>query len=126
MKKTLQEKRSQQQLKNSIKTKTMKHTKGPWKVVKRTIDNGGALYSINSKDWNIAGIWWNNEHEAEANAKLIASAPELKAKNAELLEACQMAQGGIMALLALSGQSADEQLENKMVKHLEQAIKNAT
>lgn len=62
----------------------MKHTKGPW-----SIDN---VFIVNSEDELIAqidpvhendiSVYMRNTKEARANAKLIASAPEL-------LEACK-------------------------------------
>jgi hypothetical protein len=63
----------------------MKHTKGPWRVQKGKSVEGE--YSIESWDGNIATIsLMEDEPEGieEANAHLIAAAPEL-------LEACKLA-----------------------------------
>lgn len=71
----------------------MSHTKGPWYVVKQSTDYGDPVFSVGSdlaegENKRIARVtsavgWSNNEgthrahRPAEANANLIAAAPEL-------------------------------------------------
>ena len=65
--------------------KTMKHTKGPWKIDKvtpLTYSEDGAVFgagNIKIKTPRV-DVWYyefSQKEEAEANAKLIAAAPEL-------------------------------------------------
>ena len=101
----------------------MTHTKGKWEITrhennkpKGVLARGtGYMCFFPTLSREIDQFF---EDENEANAKLIASAPEL-------LEACQMSQGAIMVLLAMGGQSPKEQKENEMVKHLDELIKKA-
>jgi hypothetical protein len=71
----------------------MKHTPGPWEyrkgydnIANADIRGEGIAGTIRDTDtgWNIARIWETGKR-TEANAKLIAAAPEL-------LEACREAQ----------------------------------
>lgn len=59
----------------------MKHTKGPWKIGKRAMD------TIFSGDDAIADVF-PNVVSGKANARLIASAPELLEAVKELIEIC--------------------------------------
>lgn len=52
-----------------------KHTPGPWHVVEEMDDDGDVLYSIEADNVPVADIYRKAEHEA--NARLIAAAPEL-------------------------------------------------
>jgi hypothetical protein len=51
----------------------MKHTKGNWHL------DGDVIRSDKAKNWICQIGWMNNNHEEDANAKLIAAAPELLA-----------------------------------------------
>ena len=56
-----------------------KHTPGPWHI-DPAAEYDAAEYDINAKDSDIASVWQDNksdDQEAEANANLIAAAPEL-------------------------------------------------
>ena len=75
------------------KCRTAKHTPGPWQVEPRT-ENGTYYVSIPRKDGTIFTSSWVAQvgpfnDEDEANARLVAAAPEL-------LEACE----DMVALLA--------------------------
>ena len=59
----------------------MKHTKGEWKWINQTTQ-GGDYYKVTGETVSVCNITTRDSKQAEANAKLIASAPEL-------LEACQ-------------------------------------
>ena len=98
----------------------MKHTQGKWFVKKCDwCDNGRAcaITSNNQKKYYDADIISDASREechhimSEANAKLIASAPEL-------LEACKMAKGEVRRLLGLN-------LGHKTLQVIEQAIAKA-
>jgi hypothetical protein len=60
-----------------------KHTKGEWKVDSTSkICNYDCVtsemaYQVKTDDWDIAAVWKDAEGDCEANAKLIAAAPEL-------------------------------------------------
>lgn len=61
----------------------MKHTPGPWKKRPHFTPAGNAIV-VDSSNIGIAGVFGkSHEQDAEANAALIAAAPEL-------LEACKM------------------------------------
>lgn len=78
----------------------MTHTPGPWKAQRdiRHWTNDGALTSGSPKAWAVygpyrvcaiesgIGIAWDNDIEAEANARLIAAAPALLAALEECLQ----------------------------------------
>lgn len=62
---------------------TTKHTPGPWTI--EIPSNGCDRYIIHGKSFEeICATCLDTEHEMQANARLIAAAPEL-------LEACKMA-----------------------------------
>jgi hypothetical protein len=50
---------------------TTEHTTGPWHV-----DNKGTEPKISSQDWFIAALF-SIHHETEANARLLAAAPDM-------------------------------------------------
>jgi hypothetical protein len=52
------------------------HTKGPWEVSTTKDPDGGEDWTcVDAGCWNVADL--GNTHNAEANARLIASAPDL-------------------------------------------------
>lgn len=75
-----------------MKTKTEKHTPGPWK---RSAESSGC-YIESSDGRKVAGVFTDTKHnevrttfaQAEANASLIAAAPDLL-EVARLVEACR-------------------------------------
>lgn len=82
------------------------HTPGPWKAFGRTVYAGETpvALGISEFDAELSPVYANdarhplkNDDEGEANARLIAAAPDmakeltqLKADKAELVDACQM------------------------------------
>jgi hypothetical protein len=95
----------------------MKHTKGNWTIADVHIDNGDIQIG-SDKDY-ICRVYSfpddeasreENAYQAEANAQLIAAAPEL-------LEACV----GALSLLKLEGYA----LDCSTLKNLQQAINKA-
>lgn len=91
---------------NSTKEKAMKHTPGPWKVVNWR----GETVVSPDKDLNCQyTICQLYGPDAEANANLIASAPEL-------LETCKM---------QLEWYLARPRIETRMVDHLFDIISKA-
>jgi hypothetical protein len=69
-------------------------------------------YILSTKDWNIASIWWVGDEETEANAKLIAAAPDL-------LEVCKM----FLERLHINN---IEHSEDEFIKQLKKVIIKAT
>lgn len=61
----------------------MKHTKGEWKWINQTTQSGD-YYKVTGEAVSVCNITTRDSKQAEANAKLIAAAPEL-------LEACEQA-----------------------------------
>ena len=61
----------------------MKHTKGEWEVDKDATHcnydcvNSSMAYRVKTDDWDIAAVWKDADGDCEANANLIAAAPEL-------------------------------------------------
>lgn len=58
-------------------TKTVQHTPGPWMRQGQWATNRGVAECIEAQDWGIIGAWIDHSNEAEANARLIAAAPEM-------------------------------------------------
>jgi hypothetical protein len=98
----------------------MKHTPGPWKVIKNPNIHKIHFGMIDSEKCSIGSVSYETEN-AEANAKLIAAAPDL-------LEACK----GMMAILETLdfdwiNQRQDEiHYDNIPWEQWESAIKKAT
>ena len=65
----------------------MQYAKTPWRVLKHTTGNNyDGLIIIDANGWNVANLWHNNRlqdqeyiAQREANANLIAAAPDLLA-----------------------------------------------
>ena len=70
-----------------------KHTPGPWTAIEGD-DNGGSeddapiWGTVRGDDWHICRIW-SDQPNAEANAHLIASAPELLTALCDVLAWCE-------------------------------------
>ena len=89
-------------------TKETKHTPGPWTIctqqhlgcweyVIRAVDPHNPASGI-GKHIAIVNKWLNPQADPRANAKLIASAPDLLEQRDELLEACKVATQALIAL----------------------------
>ena len=68
---------------------TTKCTPGPWEVRKHsygTVRDAEGIFRVGEKTPLIDGVWGRNLSEADANARLIAAAPELLAALQELRE----------------------------------------
>jgi len=97
-----------------------KHTKGEWKVdsTSKTCNydcvTSEMAYAVKTDDWDIAAVWKDAEGNCEANARLIAAAPELLEALKKCLEATKELNGEFQ-------EGWDEEIEMA-----EQAIKNAT
>lgn len=103
-----------------------KHTPGPWRMEDNWDNYPGerkpGRYNIRSQDdgWNVARVWEAEEtgpfskEQVEANARLIAAAPEL-------LEACEWA----LSELAEPETSTADTL-HETIERLKTAIKKAT
>lgn len=76
------------------------HTPGPWEVIHEIY---GHPVSVTSAGWPLADVDGNTDDEAEANARLIAAAPDLYkalvvALDADILrKAIELADGAIIA-----------------------------
>jgi hypothetical protein len=77
------------------------HTPGPWAddVTGDLSDRDGAIYSETSNTIVADNVYGRSEAEADANARLIAAAPDLLAACEALCEAV----AGQSALLAIEG-----------------------
>ena len=98
-----------------------KHTLGPWKAVRNasfwevvTPSTGQRLEQANEYSPSLAYVWGEGEEQAEANARLIAAAPDLL----EVLELCE---GNISSLLA----SAHPKVYGKWLSVVKAAIAKA-
>lgn len=60
-----------------------KHTPGPWHVAEEMDDDDNVLYTVEADNLPVADIYRKAEHEA--NARLIAAAPELLEALKELI-----------------------------------------
>ena len=90
----------------------MEHTKGEWGYIKHGNNDSFGVYTYDGDGRDLAIIVGGNEEggEAEANAKLISSAPEL-------LEACKE----LIALLRFHGYTHATEIQQA-----EDAIRKAT
>lgn len=85
-----------------------KHTPGPWNVIEGVADGGGIAIGPDLEDVGPHALVTFNGGESEANARLIAAAPEmldalrlcLAGMEGELPEGCQNLHGDIRVLLA--------------------------
>ena len=97
----------------------IKHTPGPWTIENHTIQDGlgGIKYSNIYKGKNVIAkcINWSPRHEA--NARLIAAAPDL-------LEACESGLKEIESLADFYVNPAS-QITESVIKTLKQAIAKA-
>lgn len=89
----------------------MKNTPGPWKIAR---DESGMIKGVEAAKWWICDTQFIGIKECEANAKLIAAAPEL-------LQSC-------INILSELSVEADSQLEgySHIVQDALKAIKKAT
>lgn len=87
----------------------MKHTPGPWKAIEHKSVNLNDYIQILAGSWDIAHNKFSarNWEEEQANARLIAAAPDL-------LEACQAALNDLY-----------RQMDSQMTEETEQKVKNA-
>ena len=107
---------------------TDKHTPGPWRV-----DDNYVLCLYDGRPNNICRMLGRGD-ETEANARLIAAAPDmaerierLEAVNADLLEACKRTRQGYMNLIevgALPHKGWDEQTR-EYIAELDELIAKA-
>lgn len=65
----------------------MKHTKGPWQV-SSWYSEAGRSCGVSNGIQGVAGVYGMGRDEAEANARLIAAAPELLEALARLVGHC--------------------------------------
>lgn len=87
---------------------TTKHTPGPWTI--EIPSNGCDRYIIHGKSFEeICATCLDTEHEMQANARLIAAAPEL-------LEACRLALGAFEANRIDMQQNAERKLNAAIAK----------
>lgn len=109
-----------------------KHTKGEWKVSECIPNAILALegnIEINNGDWSIACVFTDcgYDEEPQANAKLIAAAPELLDALIHTLNELKMSLANQGAVLGMTMEKINEMLEShNIVKKAEQAIKKAT
>src|SRR3990167_164278 len=62
---------------NAMTTQTQKHTEGPWRIRHTSIGGHRAISDKNNKDIVVVTGIGEIEEEQDANARLIAAAPEL-------------------------------------------------
>lgn len=95
-----------------------KHTKGPWKIWNTGTPDNPSLAIVASNNHLIAQTIGEND---EANARLIASAPEL-------LEACKFAEYELSVKRGCMSKKEVEKATvlNEILMRLEQAIAKAT
>jgi len=103
----------------------MKHTPGPWKVVQREGE-----VEVRGSDGNYICFCYLFPQPTEANAQLIASAPELLEACRELIEAKRIADTTPELLLSSHHNKTDECVEimeryEKSFEQVEQAIAKA-
>ena len=91
----------------------MKHTKGEWKWINQTTQSGD-YYKVTGETVSVCNITTRDSKQAEANAKLIAAAPEL-------LEACEQA----FNMCDMLRMPTESDLKN-MANFLKAAINKAT
>jgi hypothetical protein len=91
------------------------HTPGPWKFGSKA-DSKFYKRNISGADgYHVAAVSSRNEHEVDANARLIAAAPDL-------LEALELCQSNISSLLA----SAHPKVYGEWLTVVSAAIAKAT
>ena len=78
----------------------MTHTKGPWKVMlnydNRMDEEVEGRHTIkDAEGWNVARVW--EMPTSEANARLIAQAPEMRRALDEIAEAMQLHLDDVMS-----------------------------
>jgi hypothetical protein len=66
----------------------MKHTPGPWKYALAVVNNAPNIYVVTTGKWGAANIAQCSEDSGEANARLIAAAPDLLAALDALYSYC--------------------------------------
>jgi hypothetical protein len=97
-----------------------KFTQGEWAIEDRREESGSEYdYSIIAGDWYVANIVYNGMEEQEANAALIAAAPEMYWMLEEL-------NGDLNALAINPNVSAQVKASAWLdVKHIERVLKKA-
>lgn len=96
-----------------------KHTAGPWDIIQETLDRIDIITCDKDGDPNgriacIIRVAWCNADEENANAQLIAAAPDL-------LEACRV------ALIQIRQDNDDRKSEHRLTQYqIEAAINKAT